>query len=105
MPITIERRIDLKLVSKKLLIDYMNLRDMSVRGLAEEVQRELRKAKYKTSKTCSHSTIGHLRSGERTTTSRDIAKAIAEVLNAPLESLFIIQISNVSREISYMAVA
>ena len=96
--ITIERRLDVKLTSSIMLAEYMRLRGFTVRTLADAVERELQKRKYKETKTCKHATIGHLRSGERDTASTDVAIAISEVLDAPLSSLFSAKVSNVQRD-------
>lgn len=88
--VVIEGRFDVKLISAQAFADYMKFRDLSVRSLAERVG-------------CSHSVIGHLRSGERDTCKPETAKRIEKALNAPPGSLFIGKVSRVSREVGRAA--
>lgn len=83
--IQIEGRFEVKLISPDALAQYMRYRNHTVRSLAEV--------------TGGHrSTIGHLRSGKRTTCSPDLAKRIERALDAPHGSLFVPRISRVARE-------
>lgn len=72
-----------KLISARVLADYMAHRDETVRSLASKVG-------------CSPSTIGHLRSGKRNTCKPAVAKAVERHLNAPPGSLFVPQVSRVA---------
>jgi DNA-binding Xre family transcriptional regulator len=74
-----------KLISARVLADYMQHRDETVRSLATKVG-------------CSASTIGHLRSGKRNTCKPAVAKAIEKHLNAPPGSLFVPQVSRVASD-------
>lgn len=80
-----ERRFDVRLIDAKTLARYMDFRDVKVRGLAQAVG-------------CSPATIGHLRSGKRSYCRPEWAKAIEKFLQAPPGSLFVGEISIVSRE-------
>ncbi|WP_159622710.1 helix-turn-helix domain-containing protein [Ruania rhizosphaerae] len=82
-----ERRFDVRLISASALAQYMKYRDLSVRELADKVG-------------CSRATIGHLRSGHRTYIRPDWAKAIEKCLDAPRGSLFVAEVSTVTREIA-----
>lgn len=53
----------------------MEARGMTIRGLAAEAQ-------------CSHSTIGHLRTGHTREVSHDIAEGIAEALDVKVGDMF-----------------
>jgi hypothetical protein len=80
-----EVRFDVKLISADALAGYMKFRGETVRSLAAKVG-------------CDFRTIGHLRSGKRTTCNRDIAPLIEKHLNAPPGSLFVPRVSRVQRE-------
>lgn len=97
--IVIEGRLDVDVIDSRSLANYMDHRKYTVRALADEVERELRKDKKAKRKTCSKSTIGHLRSGLRKAAAPEVAAAIEVVLGAPSGSLFRASISNVSREV------
>jgi len=86
--IRIEGRFELKLINAQALASYMETRGFTVRSLADAVGGP----KYR-------STIGHLRSGKRSTCDKALAVRIERVLNAPKNSLFIPSISRVSREV------
>lgn len=75
----------MQLISRKVLVDYMRHRRMTVRALAKEAR-------------VSTATVGHLRSGKRDTCSPETAHRIEEALNAPPGSLFAAKLSRVSRE-------
>ncbi len=87
--IKIEGRFELKLISADALASYMKTRDFTVRSLAAAVGG----SRYR-------STIGHLRSGARSTCDPDLAKRIEKVLNAPKGSLFMPSVSRVAREVA-----
>lgn len=84
--IVIEGRFEVKLISADALAQYMEFRGFTVRTLAERVG-------------CSPATIGHLRSGKRTQCRPEWAKKIEHHLNAPKGSLFVAQVSRVTREV------
>lgn len=84
--IRIEARFEVKLISSGALAQYMKHRGFTVRTLAERVG-------------CSHSVVGHLRSGKRRTCHPDTAKAIERALDAPAGSLFVPGVSHVAREV------
>lgn len=85
--LVVERRFDVRLISASALAQYMKYRELSVRELAAKVG-------------CGHATIGHLRSGKRTYVRAEWAKAIEKELDAPRGSLFIPELSTVTRETS-----
>lgn len=85
--LVVERRFDVRLISSAALANYMEYRDMTVRQLAAKVG-------------CGHATIGHLRSGHRTYVNKEWAKAIEKALDAPRGSLFVPELSTVTRETS-----
>lgn len=82
-------KVELKLISPDALAQYMTSRGFTIRSLAEA-----------TGNPRHRSTIGHLRSGRRRTCNPELATRIERVLNAPRGSLFIPQISRVSREVA-----
>lgn len=67
--------LDVRLISHQALAQYMEYKGMTVRELA------LRAG-------VNRSTIGHLRSGERSTCTPAVARAIAKALDAPIDLLF-----------------
>ncbi len=81
----VERRFDVRLISHAALAQYMKYRDVSVRDLAKRVG-------------CSPATVGHLRSGARNFVRPEWAKAIEDELDAPRGSLFVPEVSTVTRE-------
>lgn len=81
-----ERRFEVRVISSEALAGYMAFRGLSVRTLAEKAG-------------CSHSLIGFLRKGTRSTCSPKTARAIAEALNCPVEALFAPRTSIVQREV------
>lgn len=81
-----ESRFDVRLIDAKTLARYMEFRDITVRELAKAVD-------------CSPATIGHLRSGKRSFCRQEWAKSIERFLQAPPGSLFMGEISTVSREV------
>lgn len=83
----------MQLISSVALAQYMDHRDVSVRGLAKKVE-------IITGESCSHQVIGHLRSGERNTCRPATAKAIEKALGAPPGSLFVPRVSRVSRDVA-----
>ena len=90
---TTEWRFDVQLISSVAFAQYMDHRDVTVRGLAKTVERI-------TGKKCSHQVIGHLRSGERNTCRPTTAKAIEKALGAPPGSLFVPRVSRVARDVA-----
>lgn len=80
-----EGRFWVKLISRQALAQYMQHRGFTVRTLAGKVG-------------CSHSLIGHLRSGKRSTCQPATAIAIEKALDAPVGSLFVPRVSTVSRD-------
>lgn len=94
------RRYDIVLRDARALRQSMKYRRHSLRSLADEVTRELRKSRDpQTVKSVSKSTIGHLTSGVQRITRPEVAAAIEEVLDVAPGQLFEQQISNVSREV------
>jgi transcriptional regulator with XRE-family HTH domain len=83
--ITTERRFDVRLISADALARYMEFRGHTVRSLADRVG-------------CSRATIGHLRSGRRDYVDPAWAKSIERHLDAPKGSLFVPELSSVTRE-------
>lgn len=83
--IATERRFDVRLISADALAQYMKFRELSVRELAEKVG-------------CSRATIGHLRSGHRAHVRPEWARSIERSLDAPAGSLFVPELSSVTRE-------
>ena len=77
------REVYMKLISRDALNAYMNARRMSNRALARECGNEKHR-----------STIGHLRSGDRSTCGPEIAGRIERALGAPAGSLFLIEMAN-----------
>lgn len=84
--IRIEGRFEVKLISSQALAQYMKHRGFTVRSLAELVG-------------ANRSTIGHLRSGKRSTCDPAIARRIERFLDAPAGSLFVPSVSRVAREV------
>lgn len=76
-----------RLISSEALAQYMEHRDLSVRALAHKAG-------------ISPALVGHLRSGKRNTCLPANAKVIERCLGAPPGSLFVPQISRVSREVA-----
>lgn len=93
------RRYDIVLRDARALRQSMRYRRYTVRSLADEVTRELKKSRDPQAlKSVSKSTIGHLTSGVQKVTRPEIAAAIELVLDVPPGQLFEQRISNVSRE-------
>lgn len=86
----IEVRFDVRLISSDALAHYMKFRGLTVRQLAEKVG-------------CSRATIGHLRSGKSAYVRPEWAKAIERHLDAPSGSLFVAELSTVTREVGATA--
>ena len=87
-----ESRFDVRLISAGALAQYMKYREVSVRELAKTVG-------------CSHATVGHLRSGKRNYVRSEWAKAIERALDAPRGSLFVPELSTVTRDTNRKKVA
>lgn len=96
--IVIEGRHDVKLLSHVMFAQLMEHNGYSVRGLADDATRVLRKRREKI--TCGRGTVGNLRSGYRMTCSPKVAEALAECLNVPVAALFSSKVSNVQREVA-----
>lgn len=96
-----EARFWVKLISADALAHYMGFRDHTVRSLAAEVDAEVRRMARKNpevpTSVSTRAAIGHLRSGKRNTVQWWTARAIEKCLNAPPGSLFVPQVSHVSR--------
>lgn len=73
----------MRLISAEALAQYMGHRGFTVRSLADRVG-------------VSHSTIGHLRRGSRSTCKPKTAKAIEKALDAPAGSLFVPRVFHVA---------
>jgi len=86
--LTYEKRFDVRLSSRTLLIRYMDHRGLSVRDLAALTH-------------CSRSVIGHLRSGKRASCESKTAKAVERVLDVPAGTLFDARVSPVLRETAH----
>jgi hypothetical protein len=93
--VVVERKFWVKLIDRGTLLRYMDFRGFTVRSLAEAVDREVKKHDKKTVST--KSAIGHLRSGERSTVQPWTARAIEKCLECPPGSLFVAEVSHVSR--------
>lgn len=79
-------RLDMRLKSSQMLRQYMEYKRLNVRTLARAAR-------------VSHSTVGHLRSGRRSSCKPETARAIEEALQAPPGLLFEATASNVAREV------
>lgn len=77
---------------RRILADYMRFRRMSYAQLAEEVRKRAK------TKGPSKATIGHLVTGQTTSTKPEWARAIEEALDAPTGSLFVPRVSRVSKD-------
>lgn len=92
----LERRLDVKLISPDLLVRYMEYRGPKGRPMTlQELADAVTLKGVKTSK----STIGHLTTGHVKTTLPERAKAIAEVLDVPVDVLFVDEVSIVQRDV------
>lgn len=78
-------RFEVKVKDRRILADYMQFRRMSYAKLAAKVG-------------CSKATIGHLVTGQTTSTRKEWARAIEEALDAPAGSLFVARVSRVSED-------
>lgn len=90
--IVTEWRLDMRLKSRQMLLQYMSYKDMKIRDLA-------------TAAKVSRATIGHLHSGQRVTVKPATAKAIEGALGAPPGLLFDPVASRVSREVGRQVAA
>lgn len=75
----------MKVVDRRILEHYIKYRGLSYAQLADKVG-------------CSKATIGHLVSGHVKTTKKEWAKALERTLDAPPGSLFVPEVSRVSRD-------
>lgn len=80
-----EWRLDVKVRDRRMLKKFLELRGESYASLATKVG-------------CSKATIGHLVTGQTTSTRPVWAKAIEEKLDAPQGSLFVAKVSRVSQD-------
>lgn len=94
-----EGRFWVKLISSDALAQYMQHRAETVRSLAAQVDLETARASVRSGVpgTSSRAIIGLLRSGKRNTCRPTTAAAIEKCLGAPKGSLFVPQVSHVSR--------
>lgn len=89
--IRIEGRFEVRVISHQAFAQYMKHRGYTVRTMADALGGpHLR------------STIGHLRSGKRSTCDPELARRIEKVLDAPRDSLFVPLVSRVAREVRRM---
>ncbi len=78
------------IVNRDILVAHMDFAGYTCRTLAAAVEAELRKtAKAGQKIGCSHSTIGHYRTGRRKNCDPNRAKAIAKALRTPISPLFL----------------
>lgn len=96
-----EGRFDVKLHSEALFAQLMEHNGFTVRSLADEATRELRK--MRSPEVVKRGTVGNLRSGYRNTCKPEVARALAKCLNVPVEALFAGEVSNVQREVRGVA--
>lgn len=78
-------------VTPAVLRKYMEHHGYSVRTLAAAVSRA-------TKQPCSHSSIGHLLTQERSSIGDNKARAIEEILDVPRGTLFVPVLSRVTRD-------
>lgn len=78
-------RFEVKVKDRRILADYIQFRRLSYAQLATKVG-------------CSKATIGHLVTGQTTSTRKEWAIAIEEALDAPAGSLFVAKVSRVSQD-------
>lgn len=95
MAMVTEGKFWVKLIDKGSLVRYMQFRGHSVRSLAEAVDRQVKKTEKQA--ISSRAAIGHLRSGKRSTVQPWTARAIEICLECPPGSLFVAEVSHVSR--------
>jgi hypothetical protein len=82
-----------KVKDRRILNDYLGFRRLSYAQLAQRVH-----DKNPTIPGPSKATIGHLMTGKTTSTKKEWAIAIEEVLDAPAGSLFVARVSRVSED-------
>lgn len=95
--VVIEGRFDVKLHSDALFAQLMEHNGFTVRSLAEEATRQLRKSRSK--EIVKRGTVGNLRSGYRNTCKPEVARVLAKCLGVPVEALFSGRVSKVQREV------
>lgn len=88
-------RFEVKVKDRRILADYMRFRGMSYAALAQRVHD---KCKKQIPQGPSKATIGHLVTGQTTKTKPEWARAIEEILEAPSGSLFVAEVSRVSKD-------
>jgi transcriptional regulator with XRE-family HTH domain len=96
MRITTER-LDIKLTNAEMFAQLMKANGYTIRTLAESVKHVL--IRKRSNARVSKSTIGYLRSGERSTVNHDVALAIAELFNLPATALFTPKVITVTRDV------
>lgn len=84
-------RVSVQLRDHRVLRSLMENKQISVRSLTDDVNRQLRRHK---ARRVEKSTIGNLRSGAAKNTRPDVAQAISECLQLPRDVLFIDKVSN-----------
>lgn len=87
-------RFEVKVKDRRILADYMSFRRVSYAELARRVHERTRTPGP------SKATIGHLVTGVTTSTRKEWAAAIEEVLDAPAGSLFVASVSRVSQDVA-----
>lgn len=85
-----------KLRSTRALRDAMKYHRYSIRALADEVSRDLRRQRERG---VSHQSLGHLLTGYQKTVRPEVARAIEEILKVAPGALFDSRVSNLSREV------
>lgn len=85
-------RFEVKVKDRRILADYMAFRRLSYAQLATRVHEKTRTPGP------SKATIGHLVTGKTSSTRKEWAIAIEEVLDAPAGSLFVAKVSRVSQD-------
>lgn len=88
-------RFEVKVKDRRVLADYMHFRRESYASLARKVHERCR---ADLPQGPSKATIGHLVTGETTSTKPAWARAIEEILDAPAGSLFVPKVSRVSED-------
>lgn len=85
-------RFEVNVKDRRILADYLQFRRMSYAQLAQRVHEITRTPGP------SKATIGHLVTGQTTSTRKEWARAIEEALDAPAGSLFVAKVSRVSED-------
>lgn len=85
-------RFEVQVKDKRVLADYLQFRQLSYAQLAKKVREIAGTAGP------SKATIGHLVTGQTTSTKKEWAIAIEKALDAPAGSLFLARVSRVSED-------